>query len=576
MKLLPVFLLCAATSLHAQVALDGQFGDWSTSPEWSSAGGNAYEGLTMQSNAVWLYVRIQFTDEVALDETILPNNHLLLIDADDDPATGVNYAGLGLGVDVLVNWSQRTVIRYTGGSGSENFYDIGLHAAPTYSANDFEVAIRRADCNMADSDQARILWYDGTTSFPAGGAVHPLSSEAVTPEVIPLERADQTAVRVAFWNLNQRIGQAPAEAAMQRILAATAPDIIGFSEVNNTSASVMASKLNAWLPLESGSWQVVKDDYDLMVASRFPISATFPDVFRNFPVVINDVPGWDDPMLFTSSHLKCCGGTSNEAQRQSEADEFMAFMREAYLPGGELSLPEQAPAVFGGDLNMVGLVGPIYTLVTGDIENEGSNGPDFSPDADGSALTEWPLLQSDQPFDFTWQSPGSEFGPGKLDYLITRDHVAPVLRGFAVNTAAMSVSRLFQYGLNSGDSDAASDHFLIVGDLAAVGNLTDSDADGVPDLFDNCTSVPNIDQADFNGDGTGDACSDLDGDGLSDAVELTLFETDPESADTDGDGLNDALELLNCGDSCTGDLNADGLISVSDLLALLGQFGNLC
>ena len=568
--------LCFQFEMNAQVVLDGHFEDWGGEAAWSGATGTPYAGCEVASNADWLFIRIALNEEIALDETILPNPHVLLLDADDDPSTGANYAGLGLGVDVLIDWAQRSVIRYTGGSGSETFNDIGLRVAPTYSADEFELALRRADANLGNSTAARILWYDGSTGFPEGGAAVTLSDEPAPNAEIGLERAADAAVRVAFWNLTGGWGEPDAEAAMQRLLAAADPDIIGFSEVNNASASSVASKLNAWIPFEGGTWNVVKDDYDLMVASRFPIATTHAEVFRSFPVTVTDVPGWEDPLLFTSSHLKCCGGASNEAQRQSEADEFMAFMREAYLEGGALTLPAQAPAIFGGDLNMVGLDDPIYTLVTGDISDEAEYGPDFQPDADGTALTEWPIVQSDAPFDYTWENVNSEFGPGKLDYIITRDDVAPVLKGFALNTAAMSVERLFQFGLNASDSEDASDHFMVVADIAASGNLTDTDADDVPDLFDNCTALANADQADFNGDGVGDACSDADGDGLSDAVELTIFGTDPASADTDGDGIDDATELQNCNTGCVGDYNADGLISIGDLLVLLGQFGNLC
>ena len=42
--------------------------------------------------------------------------------------------------------------------------------------------------------------------------------------------------------------------------------------------------------------------------------------------------------------LKCCGGATNEAKRQAEADEFMAFHRDAMQPGGELTLPEGSPS----------------------------------------------------------------------------------------------------------------------------------------------------------------------------------------------------------------------------------------
>jgi hypothetical protein len=41
--------------------------------------------------------------------------------------------------------------------------------------------------------------------------------------------------------------------------------------------------------------------------------------------------------------------------------------------------------------------------------------------------------------------------------------------------------------------------------LGSIGP-SDTDGDGVPDTTDNCPSVPNADQADFDGDGLGDAC----------------------------------------------------------------------
>lgn len=56
---------------------------------------------------------------------------------------------------------------------------------------------------------------------------------------------------------------------------------------------------------------------------------------------------------------------------------------------------------------------------------------------------------------------------------------------------------------------------------------TDTDGDGVPDDDDNCPNIANADQADFDGDGLGDACDpDIDGDGVDnefDQCARTVF-----------------------------------------------------
>ncbi|WP_412060737.1 thrombospondin type 3 repeat-containing protein [Rubrivirga sp. IMCC45206] len=52
----------------------------------------------------------------------------------------------------------------------------------------------------------------------------------------------------------------------------------------------------------------------------------------------------------------------------------------------------------------------------------------------------------------------------------------------------------------------------------------DADGDGVLDDVDNCPATPNADQADFDGDGAGDACDDDDdNDGVADADDAFPF-----------------------------------------------------
>ncbi len=576
-------VLAACTT--AQIQLDNQFNDWSNVPHFEAGDGvGSFVSVGITSNDAWLFVHVILADEVGLDEEVLPNELKILLDLDDDLETGVNYADMGLGVDLLVDLPNRQAIRYSGGTGSESLNDIGLHVSPTYSSNEFELAFHRESTDVVESE-IRLMWYNGDTGegFPVGGAHHAIN-EALSPwQPQSLDRADGALNRVAFWNMNNRMDQSGAQASMERILQAINPDIIGFSEVSDESPNFVQGLLDQWLPLEDGAtWSVVKDDYDLMVASKGSIVEGFDEVYRQFPVLVEGHPGWGVPLLVTSSHLKCCGGNSNEAQRQSEADEYMAFLRDAINgEGNGPALPANTPLIYGGDLNMVGLAGPIYTLKTGDISDEVSNGEDFNPDWDGTALTEWPLLQSDSPMDYTWTNTSGEWMPGKLDYLITSDASATLLHGFTLRTDNMSSERLTQYGLQSGDALAASDHYIVVADLglgSLVGTLPDSDNDGTTDNLDNCISIANVNQDDFNNDGVGDACSDSDGDGISDALEINLYNTDPLSVDSDGDGVADGLELCVCSSAnlCPGDLTNDLVVSIGDLLLLLGLFGSAC
>ncbi len=78
---------------------------------------------------------------------------------------------------------------------------------------------------------------------------------------------------------------------------------------------------------------------------------------------------------------------------------------------------------------------------------------------------------------------------------------------------------------------------------------SDIDGDGEPDLVDNCPTVHNPGQEDFDGNGEGDACDpggalDSDGDGVLDNVDNCPFDVNPGQENADGDPRGNVCELL--------------------------------
>ena len=105
------------------------------------------------------------------------------------------------------------------------------------------------------------------------------------------------------------------------------------------------------------------------------------------------------------------------------------------------------------------------------------------------------------------------------------------------NVGTYSVS-LTVTGPSGSDTETKADLIIATG-----GGIEDSDGDGIPDNIDNCPSIYNPDQYDFDEDEIGDVCdTDDDNDGYSDDQDVFPFDPN-EWSDIDGDGTGDNADL---------------------------------
>lgn len=130
------------------------------------------------------------------------------------------------------------------------------------------------------------------------------------------------------------------------------------------------------------------------------------------------------------------------------------------------------------------------------------------------------------------------------------------------------------------DSDSDNDGMTDGAELAAGTNPTDAtstpvdtDSDGLTDIFEAAYPTATDPNADTDGDGitnleeqllgTNPTLADSDGDGLSDAAEVSAnldpLDSSDASRDADGDGVSNAVELANGTDMNNADSDGDGL-----------------
>ncbi len=212
-----------------------------------------------------------------------------------------------------------------------------------------------------------------------------------------------------------------------------------------------------------------------------------------------------------------------------------------------VTLPANTPMIVLGDFNLVGpSPQPEITLLTGDIVDNATFGPDVKGDWDVSDITD---LTPADPFTgdtFTWQG-NQTYPPSRLDRFMFTDSVTAVAHSFVLNTLTMTDAARAAAGVQANDTspNSTSDHLPMAMDVHFLAPQTchnpfaDADGDG------------DVDQEDF---GAWQAC--VSGGGGPAADACYCFDRDHD-ADVDG---ADLAAFLTCssGPSLPADPGCDG------------------
>ncbi|MEZ4948351.1 MAG: endonuclease/exonuclease/phosphatase family protein [Saprospiraceae bacterium] len=347
---------------------------------------------------------------------------------------------------------------------------------PTVTGDIFEFCIRKktriSGIPVFPANGFKILFRNGSS-----GDYLEVNSEAATYEFkgqnkaeVPtysIARKSEKSFRIVSYNV-ERDGLL-GNPACERLLKAIAPDIIGFQEIYNTSLANVKSQIEAWLP--GNVWYASKAGPDCILISKYPITATEVLEYGGSGSSGNgafllESPQFDGKkVLVVNAHLPCC---DNNEDRQDEVDGIMAFIRELQNGRGPFNLPSDSPIFILGDMNLVGLAEQLNTFYTGDIKDNGQFGIDFSPDWDGTELSDCGAFASGSPLAYTWYSESSDFSPGKLDYIFYTDAVAELENAFGLETEELPADSLNRYNLQVEDSRQGADHIPVVADFVLV------------------------------------------------------------------------------------------------------------
>jgi endonuclease/exonuclease/phosphatase (EEP) superfamily protein YafD len=451
------------------------FDDWAAWPPGPSdpLGDGAPNGIDFETfQAItqngWLMLHFTVGREIVLQRR---NSLTLLIDGDNDPATGFMPGDLGAEFKWIFGERRGYFYEPSGNPIPITPADVAIRAAPTFSSNEYEVAfgleaVPDAPIAVFTDAKARVVLLD---DIPGGDRMP--DTQAVTLDVRPsskvplpnlsIARQDPSHLRILQHNvLEDGITKRPEY--FRRMYQAVKPDLLLLGEVYTSKAEEVQQLIQEWLPgeEENPSWTVIRHQDGSMVASRYPIRQVEGGEEKTGDgFLVQLAEPWDREIFVIHAYAACC---DEDSIRQRHCDQIMAFYRDAI----DSSLIERGtPVILAGDFNLVTWRRHYETLRDGAIADTASFGHPFAPDWDGSSFADLNPRLLGLPMDYTWRNATHGFSPGRLDIMLYTDSNLEVGNSFVLDDDGLPDSVRTTLGLEPGDCAQAADHRPLVGDF---------------------------------------------------------------------------------------------------------------
>jgi len=473
-KLIYILFLFFAFEVLPQttIKIDGFFDDWNGNlntyfDDSTDSQGVDLLNFTVCNDDEYLYIKIKLGDEIDLTEQFYnPAEVSINIDADNNSSTG--YYTNNIGSEYGIKLFDKFIFDDTNFPivDTLSLYDLDVIPLPTYSSDEFEIAINRS--LFSDTVCISIRETVGNDFMPDNGSVFTYTFDNCslpTTTLIDFSKNDPNNLRLMTYNVwsnglinNNRVDE------HRRIFASASADIIVYQECGNTTYNDVLGFLNTspiyypyiYPDLISGN----------LTISKYPSLQSW-QVTDRIDAELIDLPDsiYATDILILNGHPPCC---SNNQGRQENFDALIQFIQDAKTVGGVIDLPINTPISFAGDMNLVGYSKQYYTIVNGTISDTVTFGNGGFPDWDNTPLEDQICYFNEKEIAYTWDKTNpsvGDFPPGRLDFVFFTNSVMSVDKSFIISTEHMSPSLLTQNNLFWDDTKFASDHFPVIVDF---------------------------------------------------------------------------------------------------------------